>query len=62
MRSLLQIHIFANEKSVEGYHCAQAFFGMTFKMLENLDSIVPTYEQMLTIIKFASFKFVAGMK
>jgi hypothetical protein len=24
---------FANEKSIEGYHCAQAFFGMTCKML-----------------------------
>jgi hypothetical protein len=24
---------FANEKSVEGYHCAQVFFGMTSKML-----------------------------
>jgi hypothetical protein len=24
---------FANEKSIEGYHCAQVFFGMTFKML-----------------------------
>jgi hypothetical protein len=24
---------FANEKSIEGYHCAQAFFGMKFKML-----------------------------
>jgi hypothetical protein len=23
----------ANEKSVEGYHCAQVFFGMTSKML-----------------------------
>jgi hypothetical protein len=33
MRSLLQIHIFANEKSIDGYHCAQAFFGMTSNML-----------------------------
>jgi hypothetical protein len=24
---------FANEKSIEGYHCAQVFFGMTSKML-----------------------------
>jgi hypothetical protein len=24
---------FANEKSIEGYHCAQIFFGMTSKML-----------------------------
>jgi hypothetical protein len=24
---------FANEKSIEGYHCAQGFFGMTSKML-----------------------------
>jgi hypothetical protein len=24
---------FANEKSIEGYHCAQVFFGMTCKML-----------------------------
>jgi hypothetical protein len=24
---------FSNEKSVEGYHCAQVFFGMTSKML-----------------------------
>jgi hypothetical protein len=24
---------FANEKSIEGYHCAQVFFGMTFQML-----------------------------
>jgi hypothetical protein len=23
----------ANEKSIEGYHCAQVFFGMTSKML-----------------------------
>jgi hypothetical protein len=23
---------FANEKSIEGYHCAQVFFGMTSKM------------------------------
>jgi hypothetical protein len=24
---------FANEKSIEGYHCAQVFFGMTSKTL-----------------------------
>jgi hypothetical protein len=24
---------FANEKSIEGYHCAQVFFGMTSKIL-----------------------------
>jgi hypothetical protein len=24
---------FANEKSIEGYHCAQVFFGMTSKMM-----------------------------
>jgi hypothetical protein len=24
---------FLNEKSIEGYHCAQVFFGMTSKML-----------------------------
>jgi hypothetical protein len=24
---------FANEKSIEGYHCVQVFFGMTSKML-----------------------------
>jgi hypothetical protein len=24
---------FANEKSIEGYHCAQVFYGMTSKML-----------------------------
>jgi hypothetical protein len=24
---------FVNEKSIEGYHCAQVFFGMTSKML-----------------------------
>jgi hypothetical protein len=24
---------FANEKSIEGYHCAQVFFGMNSKML-----------------------------
>jgi hypothetical protein len=24
---------FANEKLIEGYHCVQAFFGMTSKML-----------------------------
>jgi hypothetical protein len=24
---------FANEKSIEGYHCEQVFFGMIFKML-----------------------------
>jgi hypothetical protein len=24
---------FSNEKSVDGYHCAQVFFGMTSKML-----------------------------
>jgi hypothetical protein len=24
---------FANEKSIEGYHCTQVFFGMTSKML-----------------------------
>jgi hypothetical protein len=24
---------FANEKSIESYHCAQVFFGMTSKML-----------------------------
>jgi hypothetical protein len=24
---------FANEKSIEGYHCAQIFFGMTSKRL-----------------------------
>jgi hypothetical protein len=24
---------FANEKSIEGYHCAQVFFGVTSKML-----------------------------
>jgi hypothetical protein len=24
---------FANEKSIEGYHCAQVFFGITSKML-----------------------------
>jgi hypothetical protein len=24
---------FANEKSIEGYHCAQEYFGMTSKML-----------------------------
>jgi hypothetical protein len=24
---------FANEKSIEGYHCAQVFFGMTSKLL-----------------------------
>jgi hypothetical protein len=24
---------FANEKSIEGYHCAQVFFGMTSKMI-----------------------------
>ena len=24
---------FANEKSIEGYNCAQAFFGITFKTL-----------------------------
>jgi hypothetical protein len=24
---------FANEKSIEGYHCAQVFFGTTSKML-----------------------------
>jgi hypothetical protein len=24
---------FANEKSIEGYDCAQVFFGMTSKML-----------------------------
>jgi hypothetical protein len=24
---------FANKKSIEGYHCAQVFFGMTSKML-----------------------------
>jgi hypothetical protein len=24
---------FANEKSIEDYHCAQVFFGMTSKML-----------------------------
>jgi hypothetical protein len=33
MRSLLQKYNFANEKSIEGYHCAQVFFGMTSKML-----------------------------
>jgi hypothetical protein len=26
---------FANEKSIEGNHCAQVFFGMTSKMLHN---------------------------
>jgi hypothetical protein len=24
---------FVNEKSIEGYHCSQVFFGMTSKML-----------------------------
>jgi hypothetical protein len=24
---------FANEKSIEGYHCAQVFFGMTSKLM-----------------------------
>jgi hypothetical protein len=24
---------FSNQKSIEGYHCAQVFFGMTSKML-----------------------------
>jgi hypothetical protein len=24
---------FANEKSIEGYHCAQVFFGITSKMM-----------------------------
>jgi hypothetical protein len=27
------VRYFANEKSIEGYHCAQVFFGMTSKML-----------------------------
>jgi hypothetical protein len=33
MKSVLQIHILYREKSIEGNHCAQVFFGVTSKII-----------------------------